>query len=95
MMFRHAHSDLPDEPSGSDRLFGLPLRIDETVPPYDIKVVTETEFDRTVRRLAAEGKTVNVMKPIAFDWPAPPPTPTLRALVKHWRKKFKIFGKAS
>jgi len=88
---------MPDEPSGSDQLFGCPLRIDETVPFGTVKAVTETELDRTMRRMAAEGRVVNVMKPVTFDWtvPAPPPAPTLRALARRWRKKLKSFARSS
>lgn len=74
----------------SDRLFGIPVRIDDSLPPATVEMRAETELDRALRRAAREGRTVNIMKPLFPEtYPDPVPVPTLRALLKHWLRKIK------
>lgn len=69
-------------------LLGVSLRAGDNMPDGMVRLVTETELDRTIRRAADLGRTVQVVKPVApLPEVVPVPDPTLRALLKHWWKK--------
>jgi hypothetical protein len=69
-------------------LLGLPVQMDDSMPFGVVKLITENEQERAIRRLTRDGIGVHVVR---FDWPTPelpsPPAPTLRALLRHWWKK--------
>jgi hypothetical protein len=70
-------------------LLGLPVQVNDFMPPGVVKLVTENEQERAIRRIVGDGVSVHVVR---FDWPTPElplpvPAPTLRALLRHWWKK--------
>ena len=88
-------SGMAGEPSArgdGSTMFGLTVRIDDTMALDDVQYVTENEHDRALRRLARDGVAVNVMRPV-FRMDASTVVmqdPTLRALLAKWcRKIFK------
>lgn len=68
-------------------LFGRPIREDNSLPLGEIVAVVETAQDRAIRRARERGVTINVMPPVQFPQIVSPPPPTLKSLLKHWRKK--------
>lgn len=80
-------------PSGIDRLFGRPIRINKLVPDGTVIAIAETEMDRMLRRAARDHLSVNVIRPASVPdplvWPAPVPDSTLGALLRHWWSRLK------
>ena len=72
-------------------LLGRPARCDEGIPFGEFRWITENAQERAMRRIRGEfgDRAINVMQPLAMDWPVPSPAPkpTLRALLKHWLKR--------
>lgn len=84
-----ASSDAKVDAEGA-QLFGLRTRRDDSLPFGAVRFVTENEQDRALRRAAKGGMSINVVKiDDLTPFPAPPPAPTLRALVRHWLEKVK------
>ena len=69
-------------------IFSMPVRTDDTLPFGEIRFVTENGQERAMRRILAEGKSINVMKMLPPALPSLP-DPTLRALIRHWRRKLR------
>lgn len=72
-------------------LLGLRVRVDDNLPDGVVQLLAETPLDRAIRRASERGQVVNVMPPVEFPAPVlpPAPDPTLKALLKHWLKKWK------
>lgn len=72
------------------RLFDIPVRIDDNLPAGMVSLLAETQLDRAVRRANERGHALNVMPPLAFPVPVEVPAtdPTLKALLKHWWRKW-------
>lgn len=70
-------------------IFSMPVRTDDTLPFGEIQFVTENGQERAMRRILAEGKSsINIVK-MSVPLPPPAPDPTLRALIRHWRRKLR------
>jgi hypothetical protein len=78
-------------PGGDEMLIGYRLRITTGVEPGRIHLVVDTELDATIRHARERGDTVNLVRPMPFDWPKPEkaPEPTVKALAKHWADKLR------
>lgn len=72
-----------------NRLFGIPVEVDDSLPEGEFRLIAETQRERELRRLAKEGVPIMVMPPMVWPEYGPPPTPTLKALVRHWIRKLK------
>lgn len=82
-----------EPPAGADgsTLFGMTVRLDDELAYGEVRYITENAHDRALRRLAADGKQINVMALEAFAPIVTPltPEPTLRALLAKWCKKIR------
>ncbi len=78
--------DIPDRDLPKN-MFGIPVRRDEGLPVDTIHLLIETELDRVIRRASRDGLTVNVVKPVPMMPEVIRETPTLRALLRHWKGK--------
>ncbi len=68
------------------RTFGIPIKTDDSLPLDTIMLDVDTPFDRSLRRAREAGNNITAVK-IQYPEPMPVPVPTLRALLRHWRKK--------
>lgn len=71
-------------------LLGIMCRRDDTVPHGEFRFVTENAQERAIRRIRDQfGRSaVNVVKPVVFlPEVVPAPSPTLRALLRHWLRR--------
>lgn len=80
----------PKERGRTARLFDIPVHIDDNLPDGMVSLLAETQLDRAVRRANERGHALNVMPPPAFPVPVEVPAtdPTLKALLKHWWRKW-------
>jgi hypothetical protein len=72
-----------------DMLLGIPVVVDENLPPRTVLVDVENAYDRALRRAAERGLPVIVQKMPPLDlstMPAPLP-PTFKALLRKWWRK--------
>lgn len=69
-------------------LLGLPVRRDDSIPFGQFRFITENAQERAMRRIVERGGTVNVMQPVAWPEPVSEPAPTLRALLRHWFRRW-------
>lgn len=89
LCLNHGVADITSNHMPVTMVFGLPLYLDDELAIGEVKVVTENEMDRAIRRIAAEGRMINIVKPI-YDFPSPiQPAikPTLKSLINHWIRK--------
>jgi hypothetical protein len=83
--------DRPMTPGGDEMLIGYKVRVTTGAEPGRIHLVAETDLDATIRHARERGDTVNIVRPMPFDWPKPEkaPEPTVKALAKHWAGKLR------
>lgn len=68
-------------------LFGYGVVLDTMVPERTFWVLAETELERQIRLGRLSGVTVPILYDRREVVSAPPPTPTLRGLLRHWEKR--------
>lgn len=76
------------DPPAVERIFGLPIETSDQIDPGCIELWAENATDRAFRRARERGQTITMMAPIAWPDLVPPPTPTLKALLRHWAKQW-------
>lgn len=81
-----------DGPVRPSAIMGIPVIIDDSLPCGVIELrKRETQLEKMIREARASGVTINVTSPV-FEAPElfpMPPKPTLRALLRHWAKKWR------
>lgn len=78
------------EPVPGPRFGGVTIHLWEAIQPGYAEITIENAQERALRRMARDGHTINVVKAERFnpsDFPPPPPAPTVRSLLAHWRKR--------
>jgi hypothetical protein len=71
------------------RMLGQPIQIDDSLPFGIIECIAELLVDRAIRRATEAGRHLVINRPV-FSMPSTyvtVPTPTLRALLRHWWRK--------
>jgi hypothetical protein len=64
-------------------MLGIRVEFDDAMERGAIALETESALERSIRRIEHRGNVVHVYRPMI----SPPVVPTLKALLRHWRKK--------
>lgn len=84
-------------------LFGTPVKLNEALPDDIVKPEIETPAERRIKEIAESwsrdpahrGMSLNIMVPTPIEWVhIPTPQPTLKALVKKWKRDARKWLKA-